>query len=156
MEPENKQNGYVHDGNIFLYTHENDIGKMIRSIMEENGCRTLNSKENAKKSIELFHLLTYLDISGYLEKVTKIIPNEPGDFLITIDGKNVLYEIVTVFGNMEAKPITDLAKKILGIKDIPDSVINEYPTMDTQRLSEMFKRILYEKQSKQYFLDRGL
>ncbi|MEN1969663.1 hypothetical protein WMZ97_16495 [Lentibacillus sp. N15] len=50
------QNVYVGDGNIRLYTCENDIAIKIDSIMSRH-IQEFNNKDFTKKSIELFHLL---------------------------------------------------------------------------------------------------
>ena len=112
-----------------------------------------NSKDFVKKSIELFHLLTYLDVSEKLKSIQEIIPNEPGDFLVTINEKDILYEVVTVFGDKEAKEITDLFKEILKIKDTSQDDTYKFPVMNADKLNAQFKKVLRNKKDKSYFFD---
>jgi len=153
MEVNNdNQNVYVGDGNIRIYTYENDIAIKTESIMSRH-VHEFNNKDFIKKSIELFHLLTYLDVSDGFENIQDIIPNEPGDFLVTTNGKAILYEVVTVFGDKEAKEITDFIKEILKIKDTSQDDIFKYPVMSTGKLGTQFKKVLFNKKDKSYFLD---
>src|SRR5699024_2208574 len=145
-------NAYVGDGNIHLYTYENDMVIKVHEIMQEH-TQEFNNKDYIKKSIELFHLLTYLDINEDFENVLNIVPNEPGDFLVTVKDKNILFEVVTVFGDKEAKLITDLIKELLTVED--ESYVHSfrYPEMNTSKLNTQLKRILYKKKNKSYFFD---
>lgn len=146
------QNVYVGDGNIRIYTCENDIAIKTKNIMKRH-ILEFNNKDFIKKSIELFHLLTYLDVSGDLDKTQSIIPNEPGDFLVNISGKEILYELVTVFGDKEAKEITDHVKDILKINDTSQNDTFTFPVMNTAKLGPQFKKVLLNKKNKSYFLD---
>lgn len=146
------QNVYVGDGNIRIYTCENDIAIKTESVMSRH-IHEFNNKDFIKKSIELFHLLTYLDVSGGFENIQEISPNEPGDFLVTINEKDILYEVVTVFGDKEAKEITDLVKEILKIKETSQDDTFKFPVMNTNKLSAQFKQVLRNKKDKSYFLD---
>jgi len=146
------QNVYVGDGNIRIYTYENDIAIKTESIMSRH-VREFNNKDFIKKSIELFHLLTYLDVSDGFEIIQDIIPNEPGDFLVTTKNKDILYEVVTVFGDKEAKEITDLLKGILKIKGTSQDELFKFPMMNTGKLGNQFKKVLFNKKDKSYFLD---
>jgi len=143
---------YVGDKNILLYTREEEIANKVNNIMNKHS-EEFNNKDFIKKSIELFHLLTYLDLNEYLQSGHDIIPNEPGDFLVVLDGKEILYEIVTVFGDKEAKLITDLVKGTIKIKDKSQTPVFNYPKMNTNKLSDQFKRILDKKKDKSYFLN---
>lgn len=49
------QNVYVGDGNIRIYTCENDIAIKTEGIMSRH-IKEFNNKDFIKKSIELFHL----------------------------------------------------------------------------------------------------
>jgi len=149
---DNNQNVYVGDSNIRLYTCENKIAIKTEYIMSKH-TQEFNNKDFIKKSIELFHLLTYLDVSEGFENIQEIIPNEPGDFLVTKNEKEILYEVVTVFGDKEAKQITDLVKKILKIKDSSRNDTFNFPVMDTDKLGAQFKKVLLNKKDKSYFLD---
>lgn len=130
MNNDNNQNVYVGDGDIRLYTFESDIAKKSRRIINSY-VEEFNNKDFIKKSIELFHLLSFLDVNGDFENIHKVIPNEPGDFIVTINGKDILYEVITVFGDIEAKSITNLVKEILEINDVPQFDTNEYSVMNT-------------------------
>lgn len=146
------QNTHVKNGKIQLYTEEITIAKQTQEIMEKNrhDFKSKN-KEYVKKSKELFHLLTYLDIENNLENTKKIIPHERGDFLVNINGKEIIYEITTVFGDLESKEIEDSIKNILGIDDKSYDEIDSYPKMDTEKLRELFKKMLAQKKEKDYF-----
>ncbi|GAA3728090.1 hypothetical protein GCM10022378_16140 [Salinicoccus jeotgali] len=151
MDNDNNQNRYVGDENIRLYTCEKNIAIKTQSIMKNHIQEFSSNKDFIKKSIELFHLLTYLDVNEELENIQEIIPNEPGDFLVTINGKDILYELVTIFGDKEAQSITNLVKEILGLSDVSQVEINRYPVMDTTKLATLFKKMLSKKKEKKYF-----
>src|SRR5699024_146203 len=108
------QNLYVGNGHIKLYTLEEEIVKKTEEIMKQYKDE-FNNKDFIKKSIELFHLLTYLSTNGNLENVTRISPNEPGDFVVFSENKGILIEVVTVFGDAEAKKMNDFIKEVLGV-----------------------------------------
>src|SRR5690625_2656435 len=141
---DNNQNVYVGDSNIRLYTCENKIAIKTEYIMSKH-TQEFNNKDFIKKSIELFHLLTYLDVSEGFENIQEIIPNEPGDFLVTKNEKEILYEVVTVFGDKKAKQITDLVKKILKIKDFKSVIRSEEHTSELQSRGHLVCRLLLEK-----------
>lgn len=148
---ENENNLFVGDGNTLLYTGEYKISKKVIEIMTpyRQSLVLTSNKDFNKKSIELFHLLTHFEINKNLKNVKKIVPHEPGDFLVTINGNDVLYEVVTVFGDKEAKVINDLVKYLLNIKNTEP--VTGYLQMDVNKLSSQFKRVLNEKKEKQYF-----
>lgn len=147
----------VGEKNIKLYTSESRIANRNREIMNKhkeqmkNTKNEMNPKEYEKKSVELFHLLTYLDINKKLESTNNIKPNEPGDFIVLENEREVLYEIVTVFGDEEAREIKDKIKEILNEETVQILNINKYPKMDIKKLSVQFKRILCQKKNKDYF-----
>lgn len=146
------KNVSVGNGDYFLYTREKMIAKQTCSIMSQYK-EKINEKEFIKKSIELFHLLTYMDVSENSQNVQKIRPNEPGDFLVTINNTEVLYELVTVFGDIESKGIIDLIRKILKIDDTKDVDTFAFQNMDLDKLEIIFRRMVREKKEKQYFVD---
>jgi len=144
------QNLYVGNGHIKLYTLEEEIVKKTEEIMKQYKDE-FNNKDFIKKSIELFHLLTYLSTNGNLENVTRISPNEPGDFVVFSENKGILIEVVTVFGDAEAKKMNDFIKEVL---EVPMSSLcdsTELPVMDVNKLHIQLKKVLADKQEKPYF-----
>ncbi|MEI3613116.1 hypothetical protein [Pseudogracilibacillus sp. SO30301A] len=141
---------YVGNGHITLYTQEDKIVKMTDEIMKKYK-GDFNNKDFIKKSIELFHLLTYLSINKNMENIKRISPNEPGDFIVFLKDKNILVEVVTVFGDVEAKKMNDFIKELLGIPIKDPNYSTELPVMDANKLHIQLKKILSNKQDKLYF-----
>lgn len=152
MNDNNLQNLYVGDRNIGLYTLERKIALKTKEIMKDY-IEEFNNKDFIKKSIELFHLLIYFDVNKNIESIKKIVPHEPGDFFVIMkNGTEILYEIVTVFGDKEAKSISDLVKQNLEVNNVNSTGDFEYSKMDIDKLTTQFKRVLSNKKDKSYFL----
>ena len=74
--------------------------KMLADIVKENlKYYGASNKEKIQKENELFHLLCFLYLDNNLKLYNKIIPHEPGDFLIQEKNRNTMIEVVEVFGN---------------------------------------------------------
>lgn len=82
----------------YLCDWEDEIAKIVKEKLKFYGN---SNKESIKKENELFHLLCFLHLYNKFELYNKIIPNEPGDFLLQEKEKNAVIEIVEIFGNKE-------------------------------------------------------
>lgn len=78
-----------------LYNREKVIANLAKRKLQNYG----NYKERAKKENELFHLLCFLDINKKIDLYDNIEPHEPGDFIININDKKIMIEVVECFGN---------------------------------------------------------
>lgn len=82
----------------YLYDWEDELAKIVKEKLKFYGN---SNKERIKKETELFHLLCFFHLDNNFELYNKIIPNEPGDFLLQEKENNVVIEIVEIFGNKE-------------------------------------------------------
>ena len=98
---------------FLLYSNENNIAKKANEII--NNYKNSN-REKLKKKFELFHLLVFLEKANL--KNLKIIPNEPGDFIIKNENEKYVIEVTSVFGNKDENiKMKSILNKIFGVSE---------------------------------------
>lgn len=80
----------------YLLEKEKILADIVKENLKNYGS---SNKEKIQKENELFHLLCFLYLDNNLKLHNKIIPHEPGDFLIQEKNRNTMIEVVEVFGN---------------------------------------------------------
>lgn len=129
---------------FLLYNNENDMVRKANKIIDNYAN---SNREKFKKLFELFHLLVFLD-AGNL-KIDKIIPNEPGDFIIESENKRCIVEITSVFGNKEENiKMKSILNRIFGFTE--ELEIENEIIFDNEVMKELFLKKISEKENKNY------
>lgn len=116
-------------------------------VLKINNNYELSNREKNKKNDELFHLLVFLKYKNM--KYDKIIPNEPGDFIIEKDKKNIMVEVTTVFGNKDSNiAIQQMLNKLFNRGNNLDIDLNL--SFDDENMKNLFLKQLEQKQNKRY------
>lgn len=148
-----KNLGYKKESNIWIkesVEYEDKFVLCKNEILIVGKCNEIledynvKNREKQKKLYELFHLLTFFDISGI--KYKSIKANEPGDFIVKIKGKETMIEVVTNFGNRRSnKMMIDNIKKVFSF-----NVYVGDTHFDTEEMKENFERSINKKQNSHY------
>ena len=129
---------------FLLYESEGKMAKNAKNII--NSYNNSN-REKKKKVFELFHLLVFLEISNF--KKNKIVPNEPGDFIIKNNNEKYMVEVTTIFGNKEENiKMNNILNNIFNFgnddkKDLETKFVNI-------SMRNLFLKKLKDKQEKNY------
>ena len=127
-----------------LYSKEKSITKKARNIINDYDN---SEREKNKKLFELFHLLVFLDVANL--KFDKIIPNEPGDFIIEHKNEKYMIEIVLILGNdNENIKMKNILKKLFAFKN--EFEISNQIIFNNQKMKKLFLKKLEEKDGKDY------
>lgn len=139
-------------GTMILYNQEKNIAEKCNIIIQEY-YKDKNDKQKNQKRYELFHMLTFLSVKGI--EYCKIIPNEPGDFLLMdVMGKTHLYEVVTVFGNKHENIwMKSLLEEILGCKSHHKEDVNFNGRFNGNQLFENLIKSIDDKNGRDYNKD---
>ena len=98
---------------FILYENENKIAKKAKKSINNYH---ISNREKKKKMFELFHLLVFLEQIN--SKKFKIVPHEPGDFIIEIKNRKYMIEITTIFGDKDENiKITNMLNSIFKFKN---------------------------------------
>lgn len=129
---------------FLLYESENKVAKNAKKIINSY---TRSNREKKKKMFELFHLLVFLELSNF--KNNKIVPNEPGDFIIKNNNEKYMVEITTVFGNKDEN--IKLNNMLNSIFDFENSNKNDDEIkFINSSMRNLFLKKLKDKQEKNY------
>ncbi len=132
---------------FLLYENEKNVVKNSNKILKDYA---MSPREKKKKIFELFHFLVFLEII-HLKKF-KIIPNEPGDFILEKNNKRYLVEVTTVFGNKEEH--IKMNNILCFLFDFEHSEGNNNQMMfHNHSMKTMFLKKLKDKQAKNYTTD---
>jgi len=129
---------------FLLYSNENYIAKKANEII--NNYKNSN-REKLKKKFELFHLLVFLEKANL--KNLKIIPNEPGDFIIKNENEKYVIEVTSVFGNKDENiKMKSILNKIFGVSE--ESKNENEISFDNEVMKKIFLKKITEKEKKDY------
>ncbi len=135
---------------FLLYENEFNIVESSKEIINNY---TKSNREKKKKLFELFHLLIFLELSDL--KCDKIIPNEPGDFIIENNNERYMIEVTTIFGGKEGNiKINNQLNYIFGFENIVGDNNEIGPTNSSMKT--LFLKKLKEKQEKNYVNDLNI
>lgn len=134
--------------NCELYKKEKIIAKLVKRKLENYA----NSKERIKKENELFHLLCFLDVYKKRKLENFIYPHEPGDFILKINNKKIMVEVVECFGN--PKTYKDIKNKLNKIfkRDVSRNFEGEYNFTIEESLRK-FEQIFNAKNNNKEYLN---
>ena len=132
---------------FLLYKHENKIVKNCNKVLRKYN---FNNKDKQKKLHELFHVLTFLDISGI--KYRHMTPNEPGDFIVTIKGKKTMIEVVRCFGKKESNKLMN--KSLKEVFNSQKSIVNI--RFNNEEMKKSFIKSINKKQDTSYNFDNKI
>lgn len=113
-----------------------------------------SSKELIKKENELFHLLCFLKENKKINKIEKIFPNEPGDFILKKKNKIIIIEVVECFGNKQTHiEVRNKLNKIFK-RNQRKKVKGNYEFTIEESLEE-FNNIIFNKNTDKFYLENN-
>lgn len=136
----------VFDKDFLLSSNEKILLKLCKEKLEGYSS---SEHEQIQKENELFYLLSYFSSFNKLNLIDNIVPNEPGDFVLELNDKKMIIEVVECYGS--SGTYIEMKNRINTIFNRKNQriAVGEYK-FDEKNFVKQFKKMLIEKNSKLY------